>query len=92
MLHAAGGVSQASLSITAPGRTEPSRFSFWGRSGVVTVDGARPRDETETHRRVIASFREAVHRGQSSEVDARRGLHLQELVAKAESSLAGVGG
>jgi predicted dehydrogenase len=87
MRHRGGAISQASLSITAPGETEAARFAFWGSGGIVAIRGGRDPDETPTQRAVMASFLGAIERGRSPELDAHRGLHLQELIARAMSVL-----
>jgi predicted dehydrogenase len=83
--HASGVTSQASLCTrTAIGsRTEVELF---GPSGSISVDG-RAGDRTDAFAVLRSEFAEVARTGAAHDVDVRRGLHLQKLLALAESKL-----
>lgn len=48
LVHSEGQVSQASLSITVPGATSPSKYRFWSAEGTYTVTSGAGPDESLT--------------------------------------------
>jgi predicted dehydrogenase len=84
LTHASGVTSQASLScrIAMESRTE---IEVFGPEGVNRFDG-RDGDRREIGANIRRSFA-AVARGESHPSDARRGLHLQELIDRAAHQL-----
>jgi predicted dehydrogenase len=86
LTHAGGITSQASLScrVATESRTEVECF---GPDGTVQFDG-REGDRAEIGANIRASFA-AVARGIPHASDARRGLHLQEIIERAERQLPG---
>jgi predicted dehydrogenase len=83
--HASGAVSQGSLCTRAAtdSRTE---VELYGPDGTLFVDG-RSGDRGETFATLRAEFARVARSGEAHPVDAQRGLYLQELLARAESSL-----
>jgi hypothetical protein len=84
LTHASGVTSQASLSccIAMESRTEVEVFA---RVGTLRFDG-REGDRAEIGANIRRSFA-AVARGACHAADARRGLHLQELIENASRQL-----
>jgi predicted dehydrogenase len=84
--HASGATSQASICcrVASGSRTEVEVF---GPGGVARFDG-REGDPREVGANMRATFAR-VARGEPHPCDARRGVRLQELVARAEAQLAG---
>jgi predicted dehydrogenase len=82
--HATGATSQASLCCILPieSRTEVEGF---GTRGTVHFDG-REGDRREVGANMRRAFVDVV-RGLPHECDARRGLHLQQLIDRAEKQL-----
>jgi predicted dehydrogenase len=83
--HASGVTSQGSLCCRAAmeSRTE---LELFGPSGTLRFDG-REGDRREVGANMRAAFA-AVARGAAHPSDARRGLHLQEIIHEAERQLA----
>jgi predicted dehydrogenase len=84
LAHASGATSQASLCCRAAmeSRTEVELF---GPGGVLTFDG-REGDRRAIGTNMRQAFA-AVVRGEPHPADAHRGLHLQELIERAEQSV-----
>ena len=84
LTHASGVTSQGSLCcrVATESRTDIECF---GPSGTLRFDG-REGDRAEVGSNLRAAFAD-VARGGSHPSDARRGLHLQELVARADRQL-----
>jgi predicted dehydrogenase len=84
LTHSSGVTSQASLScnIAMESRTEVEVFAS---DGIVRFDG-RDGDRAEIGSNIRSSFA-AVARGGTHTADARRGLHLQELIEDATRQL-----
>ena len=91
LAHTAGLASQASLSITAPGLTLPSQYTFWTAQGAHTIAAGAVPDESSTWHAIIESFVSAVEDGCPPPVGVHRGLFLQRVIRAAEESLASQG-
>ncbi|WP_203871697.1 Gfo/Idh/MocA family protein [Planomonospora parontospora] len=82
--HETGAVSEASLCMSVPGPTPPSRVEVYGRLGGESLDGdALGADAFPT---MVAEFAETVRRG-GHPLDAAHGLRLQEIITEAEAQL-----
>jgi predicted dehydrogenase len=80
--HATGAVSDLALSGDVAGDSRTG-LEVFGPTGSLALDARSfERDDGEIRRRFAA-----VARGEATELDAARGLHLQRLVAEAEASL-----
>jgi predicted dehydrogenase len=82
--HDGGAVSQVALSITTPGETGPFRIEARTDEGLVVFDGAASDDDPHVQEAITTAFAEAVESGEAHDLDARRGLHLQRLIARAQ--------
>jgi predicted dehydrogenase len=85
-VHAGGAVSQAALSGAVPLDPGMSTVELYGPSGVLSV-GAQPLDHALSWPVLAAEFAAAVRTGRSGELDVRRGLMLQELLAATAGTL-----
>ncbi|GIH79697.1 Gfo/Idh/MocA family protein [Planobispora longispora] len=83
--HETGAVSEASLCLSAPGRTPPSRVDVYGRLGGESVD--RDSLGPDVFATMLAEFAEAVRTGGGHPLDAAHGLRLQGIIAAAEDQL-----
>jgi predicted dehydrogenase len=82
--HEGGAVSQASLSITTPIDPRLARFDLYGPAGSITLDTSqRAEDFVDAMRAIPAELAAAVASGDGHPLDARHGLHLQELMVAA---------
>ena len=85
--HEGGAVSQAALSITAPGDPTPFRIEAHTGNGPVVFDGAKSDDDTGVHESITTALAEAVGSGVAHQLDVHRGLFLQRCLAKALADL-----
>ncbi|MFI7532021.1 Gfo/Idh/MocA family protein [Streptosporangium sp. NPDC049376] len=83
--HETGAVSEASLCMSVPGETPPSRVDVYGRLGSEHLDGNRLGSDSFTV--MLSEFAETVARGGGHPLDAAHGLRLQEVIAEAEREL-----
>jgi predicted dehydrogenase len=86
--HESGARSEVSMSCTAaitPSRTE---LEVFGPEGSLTVDG-RAGVRAESFALLRRELAETARRGGGHPCDAARGLHVQELVARATAALGG---
>ena len=84
--HAGGRFSEASLCATADVERDRAEVEVFGPGGAAAVDcvGAVGPDTYDT---MIREFANAVEHSTPHALDARRGLHLQEVLGRAESDL-----
>jgi predicted dehydrogenase len=80
--HASGAVSQASLSGSVDLKHGIMRIELFGRHPELVYDGAAL-DHEESWPVLRREFATAVRTGRSGELDAHRGLYLQNLMAQA---------
>ncbi|MHB1855792.1 MAG: Gfo/Idh/MocA family protein [Acidimicrobiales bacterium] len=89
--HRNGAVSQAALSISQPMDGSIWTFELYGPTGVLSLADGGP-DAAEEYNTALASIprqlAEVVRSGADHPLDARRGLHLQDLIERAQRSLA----
>jgi predicted dehydrogenase len=86
--HESGAVSDASLCATALAETHVAGVEVYGPRGSAAVDcGAAV--GVASFATLRAEFAAAVASGTAHPLDARRGLHLQALIADAEAQLSG---
>ncbi|MFI6507854.1 Gfo/Idh/MocA family protein [Streptosporangium sp. NPDC050855] len=83
--HGNGAVSQASLSGTVPLPGARTRIELFGPAGELVFDTAGI-DHEECWPVLRAEFAAAVRSGRAGELDAARGLRLQELIEAATAS------
>ncbi|MFF1631676.1 MULTISPECIES: Gfo/Idh/MocA family protein [unclassified Streptomyces] len=83
--HASGAVSQASLSGAVEVEHGITRIELFGRHPELTFDSATL-DHEESWPVLRREFATAVRTGRSGELDVRRGLYLQTLMAQALES------
>lgn len=88
--HRGGAVSQAALSISQPTESSIWTFELYGPTGVLSLeDGGK--DSAEQYAAALVSIprqlAEVVRSGRDHPLDARRGLHLQQLLHRAAESL-----
>ncbi len=89
-VHGGGAVSQASLSITTPIEPAVARIDLFGPAGSMVLDTTRnARDFGDAMAAIPAEFAAAVAAGEGHPLDARRGLHLQQLMAAAMAQHSG---
>ncbi|MFD1938105.1 MULTISPECIES: Gfo/Idh/MocA family protein [Nonomuraea] len=81
--HEGGAVSEVSLSMSAVGDVPPMRVEVYGAAGGVQL----PAFDDDPLDVVAEEFAATVRRGGGHPLDAARGLHLQEIIAEAESQL-----
>ncbi|NRQ37548.1 Gfo/Idh/MocA family oxidoreductase [Nonomuraea sp. NN258] len=81
--HEGGGVSEASLCMSAVGDLPPSSFAVYGRRGNAVL---LPWDD-DPFEAIAAEFAQTVRRGGGHPLDAAHGLRLQKIIAEAESQL-----
>jgi predicted dehydrogenase len=87
--HEGGGIGQVSLSITTPRlEREELRVEVFTELGAVLFDGQVSDADAGVGDALMAELASAVSTGRPSEIDVRRGLHLQRLIAQAEAGLA----
>lgn len=95
-VHEHGSISQATLSATTP--VDPSGLvvELFGPAGSLVFDSSagdaaeRGRDIRAAMSTLTAEFATAVRTGRPHPLDVRRGLHLQRLLASAETQLRAV--
>ncbi len=85
--HEGGAVSQAALSITAPGDSPPFRIEARTEEGPVTFDGARSDDDPGVQESITSALAQAVSTGVPHPLDVHRGVFLQRCMAKALAEL-----
>lgn len=83
--HETGAVSEASLCMSVPGETPPSRVEVYGRLGREAIDGGQL--GSDTFAVMLTEFAQTVRRGGGHPLDAAHGLHLQEIISAAEEQL-----
>ncbi|WP_330302219.1 MULTISPECIES: Gfo/Idh/MocA family oxidoreductase [unclassified Streptomyces] len=83
--HASGAISQASLSGSVDVERGITRIELFGRHPELVFDSTAL-DHEESWPVLRREFATAVRTGQSGELDARRGLYLQTLMAQALES------
>lgn len=83
--HETGAVSEASLCMSVPGETPPSRVEVYGRLGREAIDGGRL--GSDTFAVMLTEFAQTVRRGGGHPLDAAHGLRLQEIISAAEEQL-----
>ena len=86
LTHEGGAISDVTLSCASaiePSRTE---VEIYGRTRSLSVDG-RAGARAESFARLRAEFARVARTGEPHECDARRGLELQQLVARCEVAL-----
>lgn len=82
--HQSGAISQVSLSIVTPVDPGIARIDFYGPAGSIALDTAQHAEDFGAAMQTIpAEFAAAVASGEGHALDARHGLHLQELLAAA---------
>jgi hypothetical protein len=86
--HSAGRFSEASLNATAAEGSERADVEVFGSGGAADIDclGAVGQEAFDT---MFLEFAQAVERGVPHELDVRRGLHLQQVIERAEDDLLG---
>ena len=84
--HEGGRASEASLCATAALDPQRSGIELFGPTGVLEIDCASA-VQPEAFATLRREFAAAV-RGRPHELDVQRGLHLQRIIADAESQLA----
>ncbi|HVA42267.1 MAG TPA: Gfo/Idh/MocA family oxidoreductase [Acidimicrobiales bacterium] len=89
--HRNGAVSQAALSISQPMDGSIWTFELYGAAGVISLEDGGP-DAADQYAAAVESIprelAEVVRSGADHPFDARRGLHLQGLIERAQRSLA----
>jgi predicted dehydrogenase len=85
--HQGGAVSQAALSITAPGASAPFRIEAGTEDGPVVFDGAKSDDDPGVQESITSALAQAVTSGVAHPLDVHRGVFLQRCMAKALSDL-----
>jgi hypothetical protein len=83
--HDSGALSQASMTAFAGGPLPSPRVEVFGARGHAQLDW--PQDLTEPFAVMTAEFAAAVRSGLGHALDARHGLRLQEILARAEAQL-----
>jgi predicted dehydrogenase len=83
--HEGGAVSEASLSMAAPGDVPPSRVEVYGAGGGATLLGSDLGDGVFPE--MVRQFAETVRRGGGHPLDAHHGLRLQHIIERAEKQL-----
>ena len=83
--HETGAVSEASLSMAGRGDVPPARIEVFGDHGNETLDWSLLGDDAFT--RMIAEFAHTVRTGTPHPLDAAHGLHIQQILAQAETQL-----
>ncbi|MGH3362372.1 MAG: Gfo/Idh/MocA family protein [Nocardioides sp.] len=86
--HEGGQVSQAALSITAPGASNALALRVFTDRGELGFDGRQDGSDSAAGE-LVAHFAHVVETGERHALDVRRGLELQRLIDLAEHSLAG---
>jgi predicted dehydrogenase len=84
--HESGAVSQASVSMAGGGELPHPHVEVYGREGTERLDWLVVGDDTFVT--VVTEFAAAVRSGSGHPLDARHGLRIQELLARAETQLA----
>jgi predicted dehydrogenase len=85
--HEGGAVSQAALSITAPGSSAPFRIEAATEEGPVVFDGAKSDDDPGVQESITSALAQAVTSGVAHPLDVHRGVFLQQCMAKALADL-----
>lgn len=85
--HEGGAVGQIALSITTPGAVGSLRCEVYTDDGPVVFDGAESDADEHVQEALTRALASAVETGTPAPTDVHRGLHLQRLLARAESSL-----
>ena len=85
--HQGGAVSQAALSITAPGDPAPFRIEARTEGGPVIFDGARSDDDPDVQESITSALAEAVSSGVGHALDVHRGVFLQRWMTEALADL-----
>jgi len=89
--HQSGAVSQAALSISQPMDGNIWTFELYGPTGTLSLEDGGA-DAADQYAAAVASIprqlAEVVRSGADHPLDARSGLHLQELIDRAQRSLA----
>ncbi|GAA2727080.1 Gfo/Idh/MocA family oxidoreductase [Actinocorallia aurantiaca] len=83
--HETGAVSEASLSMAGRGDVPPARIEVFGEHGNETLDWSLLGDDAFT--RMITEFAHTVRTGTPHPLDAAHGLHIQQILARAETQL-----
>ncbi|MFJ2029110.1 Gfo/Idh/MocA family protein [Streptosporangium sp. NPDC087985] len=83
--HETGAVSEASLCMSVPGATPPSRVEVYGRLGRQAIEGDQL--GSDVFAVMLSEFAETVRRGGGHPLDAAHGLRLQEIISAAEQQL-----
>ncbi|GAA4220829.1 Gfo/Idh/MocA family oxidoreductase [Streptosporangium album] len=83
--HETGAVSEASLCMSVPGETPPSRVEVYGRLGREVIDGDQI--GSDAFAVMLSEFAQTVRRGGGHPLDAAHGLRLQEIISAAEDQL-----
>jgi predicted dehydrogenase len=87
--HSDGRFSEASLSATATPDSQRADVEIFGSGGAAAVD-CQAATGQEAFDTMYREFAEAVGRGEPHELDAQRGLHVQQVIEAAEADLLGV--
>ena len=85
--HEGGAVSQAALSITAPGDSAPFRIEARTEEGPVIFDGAKSDDDPGVQESITTALAQAVSSGIAHPLDVHRGVFLQRCMTKALADL-----
>ena len=85
--HQGGAVSQAALSITAPGESAPFRIEARTEDGPVVFDGAKSDDDTGVQESITSALAQAVTSGVAHPLDVHRGVFLQRCITRALADL-----
>ena len=85
--HEGGAIGQVALSITTPGTAGALRCEVFTDDGPVIFDGAESDADEQVQGALTRALATAVETGTPSPTDVHRGLHLQRLLAQAETSL-----
>ena len=86
--HEGGALGQVALSITAPDVDSTFRVQAWTEDGPVQFDGSVADDDADVMESITDKLADAVETGEDHELDVRRGLHVQRLIARVEECLA----
>ncbi len=84
--HETGAVSEASVSMAGRGEPPPARVEVFGAGGTAVLDWSAL--DSDAFPRMVAEFAEAVRTRTPHPLDAAHGLHIQQVLARAESQLA----
>jgi predicted dehydrogenase len=87
--HSGGRFSEASLSATATPDSQRADVEIFGSGGAAAMD-CQEAAGPESFATMYREFAQAVERGEPHELDAQRGLHVQQVIEAAEADLLGV--